>query len=249
MRQSVVQLENFYASQLGLSAQSVVLRRLAKLWPQLQGKSLLGFGYCGPYLESYTSEAKRIVYAMPAGQGAIVRLSKRGVISCLTPETRLPFADASMDNICVAHGVEEAPDLNGLLPELWRIAKPEGRIVIIAANRSGLWARSEKSPFGAGRPFSRSQLRTALESAGFLPTVWSGALYAPPHIFFARPKRAQLFEQFGETVWPNFSGLILVEAVKRLYAEPSAVLPKRVLRPRFGIQPIGNTGTPYRKRN
>ncbi len=247
MRQSVVQLENFYASQLGLTAQTMVMRRLAKLWPQLQGKSILGFGYCGPYLNPYTSEAKRMVFAMPSGQGAIVRLSKRGVISCLTSETRLPFEDASFDNICVAHGVEETPDLNRLLPELWRITKPEGRIVIIAVNRSGLWARSEKSPFGAGRPFSRSQLRTSLESAGFLPTVWSGALYALPHMIFAKPRLADLCEQFGETVWPNFSGLILVEAVKRLYAEPSAVLPKRVLRPRFGTRPIGHTASPYQE--
>jgi len=81
---------------------------------------------------------------MPAGQGAVVKHSRRGVVSCLTPETLLPFEDASFDYICVAHGVEETPDLGVLLANLWRVTKPEGRIVIIASNRSGLWARSDR---------------------------------------------------------------------------------------------------------
>jgi len=245
MRQSVVQLENFYVSRLGVAAKTMVRRRLSKLWPNLRGRDVLGFGYCGPYLDPYIHECKRIAFAMPAGQGAVVKHSRRGVVSCLTPETLLPFEDASFDYICVAHGVEETPDLGVLLANLWRVTKPEGRIVIIASNRSGLWARSEKSPFGAGRPFTRTQLRTALKHTGFIPTVWSGALYAPPVSRLTGARNTLMAEQFGELVWPSFSGLILVEAVKRLYAEPRTVPHKRVLRPHFGTSPIGKTAAPF----
>ncbi len=248
MRQSVVQLDNFYASRLGVSAQRMVVRRLLTVWPDLTGRDVMGFGYCSPYLETYFDSVKRVVLAMPGGQGAVVKASKRGIISCLTHEDLLPFSDAQFDNVLVAHGVEETADLTALLTELWRVTKPEGRIIVIASNRSGLWARSDKSPFGAGRPFSRRQLRAAMRSVGFVPSVWSGALYAPPVKFMTNPRMSHLSEQFGETVWPSFSGLVLVEAIKRLYAEPEGLIEAHTKRTLRGKTPIGgHTATPFEK--
>lgn len=240
MRQNVIHLEQFYASRLGGVARDMVTRRLDNLWPDLASYDVLGYGYGWPYLASYSAQAKRIILAMPGEQGAIAQQSRRGVIACLTEDHHLPFADASFDRVFVAHGVEEAPNLDALLRELWRVTRPEGRIVIVAAGRSGLWARSDKTPFGAGRPFSRRQLRGALRTAGFVPTVWSGAAYVPPLRRLASPSIAAGFEKFGETVWPTFSGLVLVEALKRLYAETSGVKSSRlVMRPSFGTAPIG----------
>ena len=83
------------------------------------------------------------------------------------------------------------------------------------------------------------QLRTALSQAGFQPTVWSGALYIPPVKWLAKPKLIRGFETFGETVWPTFSGLVLVEALKRLYAETPGIKSRLVMRPSFGAAPIG----------
>jgi len=245
MRQTVVQIDNFYASRIGVAARRMTARRLSSVWPDLHGHDILGFGYCSPYLETYLPSAKRVVLAMPGGQGAVVKSSKRGIISCLTHEDLLPFSDAQFDNVLVAHGVEETADLKSLLTELWRVTKPEGRIVVIASNRAGLWARSDKSPFGAGRPFSRHQLRLAMRSVGFVPSIWSGALYAPPLKFMSGPRLSEMSEKFGETVWPSFSGLVLVEAVKRLYAEPEGLLEattKRIVR---ATHPLGNTAAPF----
>jgi len=242
MRQTVIHLEKFYASRLGQAAASMTGRRLASVWPDLNGKDVLGFGYCGPFLSPYTGQANRLVLAMPAEQGAVAHTGPRGIIACLTDD-RLPFSDASFDNVLVAHGAEEAENFPALLSELWRITQPEGRIVVVTPNRGGLWARSDRSPFGAGRPFSKKQLQTALTTAGFVPTVWSGALYVPPITRLAGRGFTQGCERFGETVWPGFSGLVLVEGIKRLYAEPSGHKARLVMRPNFGGKAIGNTAS------
>lgn len=240
MRQTVLTLEKFYASRLGLAAQDMVMRRLTSLWPDLSGRDVLGFGFCTPYLGYYLKSANRVVLAMPGGQGAVAQEGPRGIIACLTEENDLPFSDGRFDNVLCVHAAEEAPDLPVLLRELWRVTKPEGRIVVIAPNRSGMWARSDVSPFGAGRPFSRTQLRAALNDAGFVPTVWSGALYVPPIRRLVKPAITRGCESFGETVWAGFSGLVLVEAIKRLYAEPKGHMNKLVMRPSFGSKPIAN---------
>ena len=230
MRQSVVQLEQFYASRLGRLTEIMAMRRLVKLWPDLSDRHILGFGYAGGYIRPHIKAAKSAVLAMPAAQGAVVARSNRGIISALVHDDYLPFDDASFDNVIVAHGLEEAVDVDQLLKELWRVTMPEGRIVIIAAHRMGLWAQFDHTPFGAGRPFSRTQLRTALNHAGFLPSLSTGVLYAPPLRFFARPRLALATEKLGETLWPGFSGLIMLEGIKRLYAEQDRGTVERVRR-------------------
>jgi len=219
MRQSVIDLETFYTSRLGRLTEIMVTRRLMGLWPDLSGHHILGLGYTRPFMQPYISAAKSAVFAMPAAQGAVVMRSGRGVNSVLTQDDSLPFQDASFDNIIVAHGIEEAVDVNSLLRELWRVTMPEGRVVIIASHRRGLWAQFDTTPFGAGRPFSRAQLRHALEQSGFTPSLSAGAVYAPPMKFFTRPRLAIMTEKMGEMIWPRFSGVVMVEAVKRLYAK------------------------------
>ncbi len=220
MRQNVIHLQKFYSSPMGELAKTMVMRRLAPLWPSqdedMSRLDVLGFGYCAPYLMGFTPDVRKLILAMPRDQGAMVSRSRRGNISCLVDDDALPFPPASFDRVLIAHGLEDARHPQALLSELWRVLKPEGQIVIIVPNRAGLWARSDASPFGAGRPYSRSQLASDLTAAKFTPAAWSGALYGPPSEAFLG--LAGGFERFGETVWPRFSGLILVQAIKRLYA-------------------------------
>jgi hypothetical protein len=48
------------------------------------------------------------------------------------------------------------------------------------------------------------------------PTAWSRALYLPPANLFT--PWAEVWEQAGSKLWPPFSGLILMEAVKQTFA-------------------------------
>ena len=234
MHQSAIHLEKFYATPLGLAARDMTLRRLSTLWSDLANKEVLVFGYGHPYIQPYLHQTKRLIQAMPSAQGAIAYQSKRGIMTCLVDEQYLPFDDAQFDHVLVAHGLEESEALQPLLAELWRVTRPEGRVVIIAPNRGGLWASSDKSPFGSGRPFTRFQLKHLLTQVGYEPVFWSGALYAPPIKFCVKPGPLEAFERFGETVWPRFSGLVLVEAIKRLYANPDGLKSHRITRPAMG---------------
>ncbi len=244
MTQTVTRLEKFYRTPLGRAAQTMVLRRLHSLWPHMENLDVLGYGYGVPYLKNYQAKTHRMIHAMPVGQGVARNLTRRGNSSVLVHEHQLPFMPASFDRVFVSHGLEEAAQAQLVLNELWRVMKPEGRIVIAAANRAGLWARSDKTPFGAGRPFSRTQLSSALRKAGFVPLVRSGALYCPPIDRLSGPRMSRMFETFGETVWPGFSGIVLVEAVKRLYVGQNGSEKKTILRPKFSGA-LGASGKIY----
>ena len=240
MRETATRLEQFYASPLGEAARDMTARRLASLWPDLAGQNVLGYGYAWPYLAPYESGTNRLVLAMPEEQGAIAHEGKRGVATVLTQGQALPFSDSKFDRILAVHAVEESETTAAMLAELYRVLAPEGRIVIICANRAGMWARADSLPFGAGRPYSRRQLKAALRQTKFTPTVGANALYIPPARAFTGPSVLRGVERFGETVWPRFSGLVLVEAIKRLYAPSDVGHAQKVARPKFTGVPVMN---------
>lgn len=219
MRVDVLALQRFYASPLGDAAQHAVARRLAALWPNLDGLDLLGLGYPTPYLAGAREVARRVVAMMPGAQGAEPWPGEGACLTVLGEEARLPFMDAVFDRIVLVHALEETPSAQALLREVWRVLAPEGRLVAVVANRWSFWAQSGASPFGHGRPFSRTQLSALLTDAMFQPVVSARALFAPPSTWTPFVRAAEAFERVGETLWPSFGGLLLMEAVKRLYAD------------------------------
>jgi len=219
MRLDVVDLARFYASPLGAAAQTMITRRLTALWPDAAGLDLLGVGYPTPYLGRYREAARRVVAAMPASQGVERWPDGARVAAALIEENRLPFREAMFDRVLAVHLIEESEALAPLLRELWRITSPEARIVVVAANRSGLWARADSTPFGQGRSFSRRQLARLLRDAMFEPVHWARALHVLPLAWGPLISAAGTWEAVCERVCPTFGGVVLVEAVKRVAAE------------------------------
>lgn len=237
MRVDVLALQRFYASPLGDAARRMASRRLGALWPKVDGLDILGLGYSTPYLEPYRADARRVVAMMPAEQGAERWPAEGRSLSVLADETRLPFIDSIFDRVLIVHALEEAGDLRRLLREAWRVMAPEGRLVVIVANRWSFWAQSDATPFGHGRPFSRAQLSSLLADSMFEPIASARALYAPPSRWAPFVRAAEAFERVGEAIWPALGGLVLMEAVKRLYAETAkpgqrVLLAKAPVRPR-----------------
>ncbi len=113
---------------------------------------------------------------------------------------------------------------------------PTGRVVVVTAARNGLWANAEKTPFGHGRPYTRSQLAELLREAELEPTGWTRALYVPPVPWMAGA--AEGFEQAGSRLWPGFAGLVLTEAVKETFAVKAKVARARVSTVRPGLSPL-----------
>lgn len=221
MRVDVETLQRFYASPLGEVARRMMDRRVAALWGEAAGLDVLGVGYATPLLETWRTQARRVVALMPAAQGAERWPNEARGLVCLGDDQRLPFMDAVFDRVVLAHALEETVSAHALLREVWRVMAPEGRVVAIAVNRAGLWARADSTPFGHGRPYSRTQLAALMRDAMFEPTASTRALYSPPWSWRPVLAVADDLERVGELVWPAFGGLVMMEAVKRLAAEPA----------------------------
>lgn len=229
MAYDVRDLSAFYDSPLGQLAQRAVLQRLRALWPDLRGYRLLGYGFTIPYLRVFR-ETERAVAAMPAALGVMTWPAK-GRTTVLCDEDALPFCDVLFDRILIVHGLEASESLRPLLRQLWRVLAPEGRILIVAANRASLWSQVELSPFGHGRPFSKLELDSILKAALFQPRVWDRALYAPPVQNRTLTGTGAGWERIGRRLFPGISGVHIVEAGKSLYAAPTPAFAKTAKQP------------------
>jgi SAM-dependent methyltransferase len=137
------------------------------------------------------------------------------------------LADASVDRLLVVHCLEASERTEALLREIWRVLKPEGRVLLIVPNRRGVWARLDSTPFGHGRPYSRGQLEQLLTSALFTPLEWTSALFMPPLDRQWLVRWATAFERIGARLWPGFAGVIIVEAHKELMGAVPKTAPAR----------------------
>jgi SAM-dependent methyltransferase len=154
---------------------------------------------------------------MPATQGAVKWPEDGPSSTALVFDEELPLVDSSIDRILLVHALEHAENPRETLKEIWRVLAPAGRVVIVAPNRRGIWARFEHTPFGTGRPFSRSQLNELLRDANFTPAAFGEALLFPPSKRRWMLRFHGMLERAGQRFWPIFSGVIVVEAQKRLY--------------------------------
>lgn len=217
MNTDIVDLRQFYHSPLGRHAEAAITTAIRSLWPRLPDERLVGLGYAIPYLETLRNDAERTFAFMPAGQGALNWPQGALSATALVFEEELPLPDASVDRILLVHSLEFAESPREMLKELYRVLAPGGRLVIVVPNRRGVWARLEHTPFGAGRPYSRGQLISLLRETNFTPGAFAGALFFPPYRSRLMLKLFHSLEPVGRKTMPLFSGVIAVEAQKRLY--------------------------------
>jgi SAM-dependent methyltransferase len=217
MSLDVVDLRNFYAQPLGTVARRFVGRGIRSRWKEMSTLRLLGVGYATPYLGLFREEAERCLAFMTAAQGVVKWPSSRPTLTALVEEHDLPLPDAAVDRILLVHAIEMSHDALGLLREMWRVLSPGGRLLAVVPNRRGLWARMDTTPFGHGRPYSRSQITHLLRETWFTPTGWGEALYVPPIARRLFLRSAVAWERSGATISAPFAGVHIVEATKQVY--------------------------------
>jgi SAM-dependent methyltransferase len=221
---------DFYTTACGAVTARVLRERLAQLWPDLRGQSVLGIGYAAPYLRLWREQAQRCVGVVPAQIGAARWPSGAANLMCTAEEDMLPFPDLMFDRVLLVHGVEAADNARRMLREVWRILKDDGQVLIVAPNRTGMWAYMEKTPFGHGQPYSAGQLGRLLAGSLFRVERREAALYWPPSNRRILLRSAPLLERAGRRITPGFAGVTIVEAVKDLYAAmPVRAVPRRRL--------------------
>jgi SAM-dependent methyltransferase len=236
MSLDVVDLRNFYAHPLGTVARRFVSRGVRTRWTDTRGQRVLGVGYATPYLGLFREEAERCLAFMPAAQGVVKWPSARASLTALVEEHDLPLRDAEADRVLLVHALEMSHDPVGLLREVWRVLAAGGRLLAVIPNRRGVWARIDTTPFGQGRPYSRSQITMLLRDAWFTPTGWGEALYVPPipRRWFLRS--AVAWERAGAMLWSPFAGVHIVEATKEVYRAIPARRERQRLMP--ALEPV-----------
>ncbi|MBT9384650.1 hypothetical protein KM176_12330 [Pseudooceanicola sp. CBS1P-1] len=220
MHQDVQDLRNFYyRSTLGRAAQTAVRNEVLTLWPEAKGQTVLGFGFAVPLLRPYLAESRRVIGLMPAPQGVMPWPAGMANVAVLSEETVWPVDTGMVDKLIVMHGLEVSERASDLLDECFRVLGPGGKALFIVPHRSGLWARSDATPFGFGRPYSQSQLEAQLRRHSFLPERHVHTLYQPPsHRRFWR-KTAPFWERMGRSMSMIVSGgVLMVEVSKRVQA-------------------------------
>lgn len=244
----VVHLRAFYDLPLGRLLRGLIGAPVRRMWPDLKGQRLLGIGYAAPFMRPYLDNAERVIAAMPAQQGAVPWPRERNSACTLVEDKDLPFSDLSMDRVMLVHALEHCSDPESVLREAWRVLAPGGRLIAVVANRRSLWAQSELSPLGYGRPYSRRQLKDLLRSCQFNVVVDAEALFMPPSRARTILRAARTWEGIGARIWPAFGGVLVMEAEKVVFQSLPADGKKsrlRVLRPVFipegvatGLKPV-----------
>lgn len=219
----IIDVRDFYESPVGLVARRMIRRRVRAFWPDVSGMRVLGLGFATPYLRPLMDEADRVMAAMPVRQGVLHWPPNAQGLTMLTDEMELPFDDLGIDRVLLIHALENAEPARPLLREIWRVLSGSGRLLIVAPNRRGVWARLERTPFGHGRPYSRRQLSGLLRDTMFAPSATETALFVPPVRSRMVLSSSSAWEKVGRTVCSQFGGVIMAEATKQIYAgQPAA---------------------------
>jgi SAM-dependent methyltransferase len=242
MHDDVLALRDFYRTPLGQTARRIVASRIRRRWGDVRGMDVVGLGFAAPYLGMFHEEARATLALMPEQQGVIGWPKDGPFRSALAPETRLPLRDMCAERVLVAHGLEHVDGRQAYLREIWRILLPQGRVIFVVPNRRGAWARLETTPWGHGRPYSPRQLEKALAKAMLGTVSVTPCLFMPPFRWRVITPAALAWERFGLALWPAFSGVLIVEAMKQVHAG----LRERVRKPIFapvpalpGLRPAG----------
>ena len=216
MYDDIAEFKRFYQTKLGQSVADLIRRQLDLFWHAGSPLSLAFLGYAQPFLDPKPPIPLGL---MPARRGA----NSSSVRNCLVDPLNLPLPDVHLDRLLLVHALEFEHDPGQCLDECWRVLDGAGRLLVIAPNRSGLWAKAESTPFGHGRPYSGRQLCRLLQRHGFIPRQTRRIAFMPPVAgqFFQR--FAPTIERIGGCCWPAMGGVLLVEADKMLYAPSGKV--------------------------
>lgn len=228
MHHDVVELRKFYYGRaLGRVVQKILRDRLIQLWPpdKSAGMTLAGYGFAAPMQRPYLGRARRVVSLMPGPQGVMSWPPAMPNCAVLCEETAWPLDTGSVDRLILLHALESADHSQAVLAEAWRVLGPGGRMLVMATNRAGLWARSDATPFGFGRSYTARQLEALARSAGFVAETTGAALYIPPSDRRFWLRSAQMWERTGSRI-----SQVLVAGV--LIGEFSKQVPAPIGKPR-----------------
>jgi SAM-dependent methyltransferase len=220
MYPDVVDLREFYESELGGLVRRLLRAPLRRLWDNTSKLVVVGLGYATPHLRMFSEEAERSFAFMPAQQGVTWWPREGPNATALTEETAWPMEDASVDRLLVVHALENSERMADLLNEAWRVLAANGRMIVIVPHRGGFWTMSQKTPFGYGFSFTLAHIRRTLTHYRFQVERHQRALFVPPFMHRFLAPYADWIEKYFAMFLPALAGVLVVEVTKQVYARP-----------------------------
>ncbi|WP_050928281.1 class I SAM-dependent methyltransferase [Aestuariivita boseongensis] len=233
MHLDVQDLRNFYyRSTLGRAAQTILQGRLVELWPDVKGQTVAGFGFTLPLLRPFLPDARRVIALMPGPQGVMAWPANMPNVSVLMEETAWPIETGHIDKLVVMHGLETSEQPTAVLDEAWRVLGPGGRAVFIVPNRAGLWSRSDRTPFGFGRPYTLGQVESQLRKHHFAVERHMSVLYQMPSRRKFWLKAGPLMEKMGQRMPAVMAGgVFIIEVSKHVHNRRGTRVRKEAAKP------------------
>lgn len=205
----------YYRTRLGRAAQRVIRDRVVSRWTDTKGYTVAGFGFAVPLLRPFLACSRRVIGLMPAPQGVMAWPVGMENVSVLCEDALWPLPTGLVDRLVIMHGLETSENPSALLDEVSRVLGPGGRVLFVVPNRAGLWARSDQTPFGYGRPYSLGQLEAQLKRHGFRAEGHEVVLFQPPSHRKFWLKTGPFCERVGHRLSNTYAGgVLIVEAVK-----------------------------------
>ena len=169
-------------------------------------------------MSSLNVNSPKIISLMPGEQGVVPWPKNKENLSVLVDETSWPINTSSADIILIAHGLEVSGNQDDLLNEAFRVLNGKGKLILLVPNRTGLWARSDNTPFGFGKPYTINQLTFLLSQNQFhIDNIFS-VLYGMPSKKGYWLRSINFWEAVGKKFnFPFFGGVLIVEASKSVY--------------------------------
>lgn len=205
----------YYRTRLGRAAQRVIRDRVVAQWSDTKGQTVVGFGFAVPLLRPFLDRSRRVVGLMPAPQGVMAWPAGAENVSVLCEDALWPLPTGMVDRLVMMHGLETSENPSALLEEARRVLGPGGRALFVVPNRAGLWARSDQTPFGYGRPYSLTQLEAQLRRHGFVVDRSAVALFQPPSHRRFWLRAGPFCERVGNRLSNRYAGgVLMVDACK-----------------------------------
>ena len=205
----------YYRNALGRAAQKIVRDQVVRFWPEAHGLTVAGYGFAVPLLRPFLKDSRRVIGLMPGPQGVMHWPAGMPNVSVLCEETRWPLETGHVDRLILMHGLETSESPSELLDECYRVLGPGGQALFIVPNRTGLWARSDATPFGYGRPYSLGQLEAQLKHHDFIPETHVSVLYQPPSTRRFWMQTAGFWERTGRAIPAIVAGGVMMVLVSK----------------------------------
>lgn len=239
MHYDLTELDQFYETPLGQAIATSIKHHVEDLWQTPLAKEQQGLliGYPFPFLCS--EKHHNFFWQTSPHLGARHWPSENASRTVLADDYALPFAEQFFDRILIAHTLETSSYPQEFLSEIHRVLTSRGRAIFIVPNRTGFWIKSEKTPFGMGRPYSVGQLKQSLKEIGFTSNQVRRAGFFPPWEIMT--KIAPYCDQLGQGFCSALGGINIIEVSKNVYS----VTPIKAPRKRSLIQPKTVPTTPF----